>query len=84
MPLPSKLPRSTRLPTRSSPDRVMLLPAATVTALPSARRLALASVSRPPSIDTVPAFELPANVLLPDEVSVPVPRLALAVPPASA
>ena len=61
-------------------------PAATVTAESAASRLAAASVSVPPLTPTVLAAARPARLLVPAEVSVPTPRLALApvAPPFSA
>jgi hypothetical protein len=78
------VPASARLPTVSTPFRRSVAPRATDTAALSLRRSALASVSRPLSTDTVLAAELPVSRLLPVDVSVPAPRLAIALPPASA
>ena len=83
VPVPASVPASVSALTLLSPAVLSVAPLATVTAAPAASRLALPSVRLVPLTSTVVAAAVPLSWLDWLDVSVPVPRLASAVPPLS-
>ena len=80
---PDNAPDSVSEPTVSVPPSARVAPLATVTAAPSASKLAPPSVSVPLLTLTLPAPAVPLSATAPATASVPVPRPAFTVPPLS-